>query len=604
MSIEEYLIKTIEAIPYNITKEELRKVCIEVCDKLCENKGFYGYKDDLYNRVFILFYNYQNKAITKDKLIECINNEVMTTITGASKSSIPISGAYNNSKSSSSSNKQTNTTKQETKTTSEKSSVKDDRQEKNTEKEKQVAIESNSQEKSTGVVEKSVTVGKDVVVDFKKSKTNNLKSELVSDPPKKSVSAKEEDIIVDVDVEEVNQAASKYEEIIAEVEEIAIDTQISDSSVSGDVAAISDVVEEVNGWIEEDLEAINEELVDIVEEIVGIDDLIEEVDLEGATFSDITRLTASWKANTTLVKVDESFFRRCGYPVDNGVVTVGSFAYSLKTGKLSDKTDGTSIYVDYYVPQSCLNDTSKLSKTNTITCLAASKEDSVGYGTGYGNITNITSDSIVILPSKRDLVSSDRSYSTIADQVMDTTEFAKQFSSQQSGCHNIIGGCSNGGGSALKIASQSDLYDEVFSINYPALIPGIDASKGYSTDRIDALGVEGLSNKTILFISSSGDANKDLSKESVRLLRENNSNVYWTTNASVKEDSANGILDSSYWKTFATDTNKTGLGRANGEYSGHPSYHGLLDDVITSGMFDKNGYNYDFNSNSYYRASN
>ena len=241
---------------------------------------------------------------------------------------------------------------------------------------------------------------------------------------------------------------------------------------------------------------------------------------------------------------------------------------------------------------------------NTITCLAGQGENDVDSPTGANSFhfDTLGSNSIIVCPSKRGQSAQGvdigkASYSFMASKVIYSTKFATLFSRQRPGCQNIIGGCSSGGGSALKIAAQGgDLYDTVFCINYAPLIAGQNdkgkGKNGADDNRLTEAEARALNGKNLIFFSSSSDPNIEGDRNSfmytgINLLIDYcpDAQIYLATNRrgstfrDIQGDNYH-FLGEDFWRQFA-----------NGEYSGHGSYHGMFNDLINCGILGSNGYN-------------
>ena len=347
------------------------------------------------------------------------------------------------------------------------------------------------------------------------------------------------------------------------------------------------------------LESNTAPIKDILESMKLIDEMGDGV----FDFSDILLLLQMKKQGTKVYKADEEFFRKQGWPVDNGVVTItgpeGTYQYDIKNGRLINP-DGTWLHVNYYIPEN-VDDISSL---NTITCLAGQGERDVDSPTGANSfhLDSLGANSIIVCPSKsgqqaQGIDIGKASYSFMAQKVINSTKFATLFSRQKPGCQNIIGGCSSGGGSALKIAAQAgDLYDTVFCINYAPLIAGKNdkgkGKNGADDNRLTEDEARALNGKNLLFFSSSSDPNIDGDRNSfmytgINLLLQYcpDAEIYLATNRrgsafrDIQGDNYH-FLGEEFWQKFA-----------NGEYSGHGSYHGMFKDLINSGVLGRNGYN-------------
>lgn len=285
---------------------------------------------------------------------------------------------------------------------------------------------------------------------------------------------------------------------------------------------------------------------------------------------------------------DENFFISQGYKVENGVVTIDNYKYDINKKTLY--YDGTSVKVEYYIP----NSHPDISKANTITVLAQSAGKSISSDKSYGDLKSYKTNSIIIVPVKDGNAQLSYVHNNMTEKVIESTKFAKVFAKQKSGCRNYISGCSSGGGSAFKIGA-SDIYDGVIPINTTPMIPGVGG--GYAVDRIteEELVAYAKSGKPILFINSDGDPNVENVVMALKKIRSEypGINVHWASNS--RNSKAAGYIDSDCWNSFATNTTpdgtKNNISDKTHEYYQHGAFHGMLFDILNSGLVDGNEYN-------------
>lgn len=361
------------------------------------------------------------------------------------------------------------------------------------------------------------------------------------------------------------------------------------------------------------IESNNSKIQEIVEDMINFD--VIESD-EPFSFEDIISYMSIREEKGHINRADEQFFIDAGYEVTDGIVTIsgedGTYSYDLSTNRLT-LPNGEWLEVCYYIPDNWnANGESKLNTMNSFTCLAGQKELDVYSSTKSNDfcLDSVETNSILVMPSKKGQTCKgvkeirDASYSFMSDKVIGATKFAQTFSKQELGCQNIIGGCSSGGGSALKIAAQGgDLYDTVVCINYAPLIEPYEKNKGLNgtdNNRLNEELVRNLNGKNLFFISSSSDPNISGGKSSYMgvglphiLELCPDSDVYFVSNTTNKDFSYESDnyhrLDSDFWNEYAKGTCNAGVDK--GVYSGHGAYHGLLHDLLTSGLMGRNSYN-------------
>ena len=539
MTIDEYLNSVIDSINSETTEEELLRISDEINQKLCEYNYYYGDSEELKTKIYSLLKDYINNVTDKVGLLYSINEESSLFFSNInSYDSTDYNGSYNGG--------------------------------------------------GGGGRKKS------------KPKDNSIAS----------------DIVTELIVEDVDSAIPRYDQVAGLIEKTNIKSTISISEVQDDIRKLKSLLTTTKESLQKELDAVQQALLEFMQGIVGVDEevipvevvadeitddsqLAEKVEEPTAetptvtttvtsTFSDISKLTAAWRSKSSVKKADASFFEKAGYTVsDKGIVTIGNYKYDIKAGKLTNNLNNSSIYVDYYIPKTLIENTSKLSSANTITCLCGHSDDTISGNLGY-NRNEYYSDAIIVMPSKKDLVGISESFTREIDSVIDSTTFATKFAKQQKGCHNVIGGSSSGGGSALKAAAKSDVYDTVFSINYPPLVSDVASGKGLRYERLTEEDVANLSNKTLLFIESSKDENLLYTQKGIKKLSETNSNVYFVTNGIVGDIGNAHLLDSSFWNNLAKNSGGTHSGIVNGTYVFHGSCRGLMTDVINSGIFNNN----------------
>lgn len=306
---------------------------------------------------------------------------------------------------------------------------------------------------------------------------------------------------------------------------------------------------------------------------------------------------------------DEKFFQELAEAnkdckVENGIVTIGKYQYNIKSKKLSWGDDkASSVRVEFYIPESITDIENKeerlkvLSKTNTVTMLAPSSAASMSSGYYFDEYST---NSIIIVPVKEDKkLSYTHAKQYMVDKVVDSTEFAKGFTKQDSGCKNYIMGCSNGGSSAFKIGA-SDTYDGVIVVNSVPLIEGVKTPTKEETMTDEELKSYANSGKPVLFISSAkdgdGDSVPNVDKGIKKMMSEYPGiNVKWTTNNVDIDKSNSYVFNDEFWDSFVTNH---GLGVSDktdklyaGQYTGHGSFYGLARDFINAGLLDGNEYN-------------
>ena len=403
--------------------------------------------------------------------------------------------------------------------------------------------------------------------------------------------------VIDVDVDTIEYTSQKYSELVTKLDLININPSIPFIERQYSLHLKSEFMNKKQLIISY-LDEIKDEIINDMRRISMIDDSIGD-----AEFNDISYISSAYRSTgTTIRRADASFFRNAGYTVTNNVVEIDGYSYNLTSGELTSP-DGTEVTVRYYVPTNY----SELSKLNTVTCLAGQREADIDTTTGDNSffMNDISTNSILVVPSKSTYDNENQkntySYASMSSGVIASTRFARTFSHQESGCTNTIIGCSNGGGSAMKIAGEAgELYDTVVCVNYAPFFIG--DNRGYVNDkgvirddnRLTDSDIAGLSGKTILFISSSGDDNFSGGENSYfyrgvqRLIRScPNTYIYLSTNGnkssynSLAASNSNFIvLNDEFWNSTFT-----------GSYSGHPSYHDMFRDVINSGILGRNNYN-------------
>lgn len=404
---------------------------------------------------------------------------------------------------------------------------------------------------------------------------------------------------IDFESEDVENLVTSFSEVVDKLNAIDLTNLTPCSYISNLCASTLNDVTNYQKMASAYLESNTIPIMDILENMKVIDEMGDGV----FDFSDIILLMQLKKQGTKVYKADEEFFRSQGWEVIDGVLTIdgpfGTYQYDIQNGKLFNP-DGTWLHVNYYIPEK-IDDVSNL---NTITCLAGQGEDDVDSPTGANSfhLDTLGANSIIVCPSKKGQMTqgidnNKASYSFMSQQVINSTKFATMFSRQKPGCQNSIGGCSSGGGSALKIASQAgNLYDTVFCINYAPLIAGKnDRGKGINgadDNRLTEEQALDLNGKNLLFISSSSDPNIEGDHNSfmytgLDLLLQScpDAQIFLATNrkgSTFKNIQGNNYhyLGDEFWKEFAKEN-----------YTGHGSYHGMFNDLINSGILGSNDYN-------------
>ena len=404
---------------------------------------------------------------------------------------------------------------------------------------------------------------------------------------------------IDYESEDIENLVTSFSSAIDKLNAIELSGLSPCSYIGEQCSSAISSVQASQGMAVQYLEGNTGPIIDILESMRLIDEMGDGV----FDFSDIILLMQMRKQGTRVFRVDEDFFRSQGWPVVDGLVTIegpdGTYQYNIRDGRLINP-DGTWLHVNYYI----LENVEDISSLNTITCLAGQGESDVDSPTGANSfhLDSLGANSIIVCPSKsgqraQGIDISKASYSFMAQKVIDSTKFATLFSRQRPGCQNIIGGCSSGGGSALKIASQAgDLYDTVFCINYAPLIAGKnDKGKGRNgadDNRLTEAEAKALNGKNLLFFSSSSDPNIEGDRNSFMYTGLNlliqyctDAEIYLATNRrgstfrDIQGDNYH-FLGEEFWQSFA-----------DGDYSGHGSYHGMFKDLINSGVLGSNGYN-------------
>ncbi len=574
MNINEYLINTIDSISLSADSNELMRISAEISTKLCELNNYYGNRDLLQSKIYTLLYNYINNGLDKNTLIDSINTEFKSFINNVNRSN--YYNSYSNNNTTNKSN--TNSTKSKKNEENKQNNGTSKKNEENKQNDGTSKKNEESKNNETTITQ-PVTENKDSSLNSTSEPvTENSSNTLVTTNGANNQSEVVTDgNVVDVVIEEVNGAAAKYSEVESTIGSVNGSFNIPISEVQSDISALNSIVNQSKSMVTGSLGTINGALSDVVNEVVQNDESIlepafldesapgvkvEQEVLTKRSFSEIFNLTSRISGKSRLVRANLQFFRDMGYDVNKSTVTIGDYKYNANTGELTH--NGKNITVSYYIPESCIGDPDKISKLNTFTCLAAHGENHVSEGTGYASLSSLSSNTIIVVPGKTvdDVEYNDRSYSGLLKQVTYTTEFANLFANQKQGCYNIIGGCSSGGGSAIKAASKNEIYDGAVSINYPVLLDGIAEGKGVDS-RVDADGKKVLSGKFLMLVEAKNDANKAYTESGVRQLP----NALYATNGN------------SLFKKFATK-----------EYSSHADYHGLLNDLINSGILGNNEY--------------
>ena len=580
MTIEEYLNTTIDTISNSLSDSEILRISDEISQKLCEYKNYYGERESLTNKIYSLLLEYNSNTIDKAKLIESINEEtdlfISSVTTTSSEESYYSSSNYYNSSSNSNSS----------------------------------SSSSSSSNNSSSSNQSNTNDNNDTKSD--NTNTETVKTDTVVETTKKTDTDDSAKLVTDIIVDEIDGAVPKYGDVEKIISSANLTASIGYSGVASEINELKTLLTETKTKSQELFDNIKRLLMDLLKQVTGYDVEIvdpdvnedgittpekvnvsdEKIDIKTkAGFLDISKLTTSWKAKSSIKKADATFFKGIGYKVDsNGIVSMGSYDYDTTSGKLINRKTGGSIYVDYYIPKTMISDKDKLSKTNTITCLGTHGESGVGKHEGYGTLGDYKSDTILVLPKKNG-TKYGRSYTQELNEVIDSTTFATVFTNQKKGCHNIIGGSSSGGGSALKAAAKSDIYDIAFSINYPPLIPSVTGGKAQPDDRLTESDLNKLNKKTLVFIESGGDDNVNYTERGLRVLSKTNPNVYYATNGRSSNIGNAHLLSSNFWNNFAQNYANSPYGRSGGKYCGHPACRGLMADVINSGMFAQNDYN-------------
>ena len=412
--------------------------------------------------------------------------------------------------------------------------------------------------------------------------------------------------IIDFESSDIEGIVASYSTISDGIGSINVSSLSSCSFINGLCGDAISKVNEQNDEILDDIASVASDLTSILSEMEAIDQ-IENVGVY--SFGDLLLLIQSKKEGSNVKRADADFFRSLGYDVVDGVVTItsdeGTYSYNVETSILTNP-DGTTLQVNYFYPENMTDPT----KTNTVTCLAGQGEMDVYSPSGDNSffLDSMKTNSLLVCPSKLGQNISDLkkvSYSFMANQVIYSTKFATLFLKQGEGCQNSIGGCSSGGGSALKIASQGgDLYDTVFCINYAPLIAGKNAGgkgkNGADNNQMTEEEARNLNGKNIFIISSSSDPNikgdgNSICYKGVKLLTQYcpESKIYFATNAQNKGFNTSSPnyeqLNEEFWNTMSPDPKGAGVDKH--QYRGHGAYHGILHDLISSGIMDQNYYN-------------
>jgi hypothetical protein len=177
--------------------------------------------------------------------------------------------------------------------------------------------------------------------------------------------------------------------------------------------------------------------------------------------------------NARPVKADASFFSNLkvgSFDNSTGIYTIQdsstgtSYSYHVSSGTLTTTySDGktTKGYVAYFYPPG----NTDYSNMNTITFLPGSGEHPksnqyvLDNKDGMKTVLSGKTQALIISPQDSE------NYSRVANKIVNSTTFAKNFLNQNSNCVNSLVGFSAGAVSAVKIANETNLYDVIVPVN-------------------------------------------------------------------------------------------------------------------------------------------
>ncbi len=406
--------------------------------------------------------------------------------------------------------------------------------------------------------------------------------------------------VIDIDEDTLDSTMENYQFIEEEKKDNKIDTE---GYVQQVFSEYQQAITEKEVEIDELYQQNGQEIVTALEEMSVIDmtsaNTLKEDDIN---FSELIQIYSMHKnTGSKIVEASSDTFVKAGYTVENNIVTIKDtkgveYKYNIASNLLTDSS-GHSLTVKYYLP----SDNVDLSSLNTVTCLGGHGEASIYETTGKNSfhLDDIKADSILVMPRKNnynnmDMTNKNISYAYMSQDVIAGTTFATLFSKQSNDCENYIIGCSSGGGSAVKIASQAEgLYDTAVSVNYAPIFDGggkgVNREYPLDDNRLKDNEIANLNNNgtKLVYISSSSDPNLDGGRNSyvyqglnrivsscpdldITFMTNNTSNIY-------KNIPGNNYhyfgKDSDFWQNFL------------GDYGGHTYYHNAFKDMINSGIF-------------------
>lgn len=405
---------------------------------------------------------------------------------------------------------------------------------------------------------------------------------------------------INVDTDTIEETIKENKNI---QEEKALNKIETDGYVSEVFGEYNDIIEKSEQEIEKILEQIGIETINSMERIQMLDSNTADVMRgEGANFNDILDVLSLYKQTGSTIKLaDKDFFMQSSnakiteYKNDSGEIkyriTCDGYTYDTGNRRLTD-SKGNNIKVNFYVPTNI----SDISKLNTVTALCGADEKSVEE---YDGIKKVMSNSILIVPSKQD---PNDSFTKYSGGIAASTMFMNKVTNQQSGCHNIITGCSAGGSTALKVAATNgDLYDTIICINNALLVTGLNAKEGVKEQFASIDDLKGLDGKNIFFIQTKDDPNLNhcatdssgwVECDSVRqsylykgieIATKNlpNAQIFLITNSdfngfnNIDNSNNNFHYSESFWEQIFGNKN----------YAAHAQYKNVLVDLLNHGIF-------------------